>query len=64
MFYVILDDVEKYLREYLGWQTGDGDLCVLDVFQSINFSEIKIYLFLKGFDGVFAWSFEAIRPDL
>ena len=60
----ILDDIEKNLRERLCWQTGDGDVCILGIFQLINFSKVKIYLFLKGFNGVFAWSVEAVKPDL
>ena len=39
-------------------------MCVLGIFQLINFSKVKIYLFLKGFNGVFAWSVEAVKPDL
>ena len=37
----ILDNIEKNLQECLCWQTGDRDMCVLGIFQLINFSKVK-----------------------
>lgn len=36
---------------------------VLGGLQLVDFLEVKVHLFLKGVDRLFAWSFEAVQPN-